>query len=179
MVDFMVELMYNDGKGVILVKNNYKIKNSETIIYIISKGETFECIIDTDDLEKIKQYSWHRGTKGYIVYKNKETVYIHRLITNCPKGLFIDHIDGNPLNNKKNNLRVVTTQQNAQNRALMPNNKTGYRGVYFEKQTEKYRVQLVIDGTTMDFGRYDNVDIAGYVSAQIIKNFMPYSNEKR
>jgi hypothetical protein len=179
MVDSMVEIMYNDGKGVISMKNDYEINGTDTIIELISKGEVFECVIDTDDLEKVKQYSWHKNTKNYVVHKNKENIYIHRFIMDCPKGLFVDHIDGNPLNNRKSNLRIVTTQQNAQNRALMPNNKTGYRGVYFETQTSKYRVQLVIDGVTMDFGRYDDVDTAGYVSGQIIKNFMPYANEER
>lgn len=160
------------------MKNKYEIKGSETIIYIISKGEVFECVIDTEDLEKVKPYTWNKGNKMYVVHKNKETHYMHRLITDCPKGMFVDHVDRNPLNNKKENLRIVTNQQNSQNKALLPNNKTGYRGVYFENQTGKYRVQLVINGETMDFGRYDDVDIAGYVSHNVIKNFMPYMNLK-
>ena len=157
------------------MKNNYEVKGSYTTIYVSCKEEVFECIIDTDDLEKVSEYSWYVNPKGYILCRREETTYIHRLITSCPKGKQVDHINRNKLDNRKENLRIVTNRQNCQNRALMPNNKTGYRGVYFENYTQKYRVQLVIDGKTMDFGRYEDIDVAGYVAGQIIKNFMPYA----
>jgi len=58
----------------------------------------------------------------------------------------IDHIDGDGLNNKLDNLRPCTHQQNLQNRRVNKNNKTGHKGVYVDKGNQKYRAQIMHNG---------------------------------
>jgi len=59
---------------------------------------------------------------------------------------YIDHIDGDGLNNRLDNLRVCTNQQNGQNRDANKNNKTGHKGVSFYKRNQKYRAQIMHNG---------------------------------
>ena len=60
---------------------------------------------------------------------------------NLPKKI-LDHIDGNPLNNNLSNLREATVKQNNENRKAQRNNKTGYKGVSFNKRLQKYVAQI-------------------------------------
>ena len=91
-----------------------------------------------------------RGCNVYkFVYHNKKSCRAHRLIWELevgkiPEGMVIDHIDGNGLNNKLDNLRLVTMRQNAMNRKVR--SLTGYKGVWFSKNPKgkPYRVPWVV-----------------------------------
>lgn len=78
--------------------------------------------------------------------KHKSVAYaVHRIVWYLHHGyisdeLIVDHIDGNPLNNKINNLRLVSQEVNNKNHAKQKNNKTGITGVYYEKSSKRYRV---------------------------------------
>ena len=94
---------------------------------------TYDCKIpfeiSDDDFYKVSKYKWTLSGK-YI--RSTTRIYIHRLLTNCPKGLDVDHIDRNPLNNKRENLRVVTRAENNKNKASYnryPNKTTGIYGI--------------------------------------------------
>jgi hypothetical protein len=77
----------------------------------------------------------------YLIENNrnvvtKKTLMMHRLIMNANEHILIDHIDGNGLNNKKENLRFATRSQNAQNKARKNNSTSKYKGVHYAA-TEK------------------------------------------
>ena len=86
------------------------------------------------DLHFVKQHKWHvcKFKHSHTFYATstvkRKTVYMHRLIMGNPKE--IDHKDGNGLNNRRSNLRVVTHRTNVLNRGIQKNNTVGYRGVY-------------------------------------------------
>lgn len=101
-------------------------------------------MIDEDDLEKISSYKWHLNicdkTKKYVSStKNGKTFLMHRVILNAKKDEYIDHINGNGLDNRKENLRICTNQQNSFNSRLRKNNTSGYKGVEKDKKTGKWR----------------------------------------
>lgn len=87
-------------------------------------------IIDDTDFEIVNHYKWHFDG-NYAAKKSPKKIYLHRLIMKLKNNQQIDHIDGNKLNNTKNNLRIATGQHNQANRKPNINNKSGYKGVYF------------------------------------------------
>ena len=79
--------------------------------------------------------------------------------------MYIDHIDGDGLNNQKSNLRVVTTRINLQNRHTHKTSK--YPGVHWERESQKWKAQIRIGDKKKNLGRFDHeIDAAqAYVSA--------------
>jgi hypothetical protein len=102
------------------------------------------------------------SSNGYKqVYVNSKPYLNHRIIFAMHNGFFpkqIDHIDGNPLNNKIENLREVTNTQNAYNKKCI--NKYGIKGISLHKKTGKYHVRLTTNGKQMSFGLYEKIEDA-------------------
>ena len=67
---------------------------------------------------------------------------MHRVINDTPKILGTDHIDGNPLNNQKSNLRNATKSQNGMNRKSNRNSSSKYKGISWNKQNKKWRGEI-------------------------------------
>ena len=87
----------------------------------------------------------------------------HRLIFLMHYGYlpqFIDHIDGNPLNNRIENLRECTQTQNLANRQLFKTNNSGHKNVCWEKKNKKWRVRIGKDDKRIDGGLYTCIDDA-------------------
>lgn len=97
--------------------------------------------VDDDDFERVSNYKWcadfrrklgkYYAIRGHRVNKKHITTRLHRFIMNPPKGMVVDHINGDTLDNRKSNLRVCTVQQNIFNSKISKNNKTGMKGVRF------------------------------------------------
>lgn len=87
-------------------------------------------------------------------YKLKQDIFLHRLIMNCPKGKEVDHINHNILDNRKNNLRIVTHTENNRNNK---NNSSGVTGVYYRKSKNKYEVFIEKDRKRKWLGAYDTL----------------------
>lgn len=125
------------------------------------------CIIDKSDYDKIKHFKWiiHRKknrTNYAFTYVrdelgNRNRLFMHHLIAGRKDGLFIDHIDGNGLNNQRSNLRFCTNQQNLFNRK--PMSKTGYKGVT-KRKSGKFAVFISASGNKMYIGQYETAEIA-------------------
>jgi len=88
--------------------------------------EVGRAIIDIDDIEKCKPYKWHLRKRNYVIATipsgskcSREKVHLHRLISGYyGNELVIDHINRNPLDNRKCNLRIVNAQTNAANHPM-------------------------------------------------------------
>jgi len=94
-------------------------------------------IVDDEDYEKVmerKWYVWESGSGKHYAMSSCKHRSIHRLVMDAPNGFDIDHINGDPLNNRKENLRICTRAQNAQNRPLRKDSASGYKGVYEVKK---------------------------------------------
>jgi DUF971 family protein len=93
----------------------------------------------------------------------KTTMRLQRFITNCPDDMVVDHINHNTLDNRKENLRVVSPSSNSKNRTTHNvNNLAGVRNVMYNKRYKKtpYIVQMMIDGKNRKLGSFDNLDDA-------------------
>ena len=114
---------------------------------------------DMEDYDKIKEYCWseHILTNGYhrIEAREKETnksIRITELI-GCKK---YDHIDRNPLNNRKYNLRPYKQSQNNMNRSLNKNNKSGIIGLSWNETKKKWIASIGVNYKAISLGHYDN-----------------------
>lgn len=144
--------------------NKYDMRGKYAKI-ILSDGQ--RCIIDKEDVDILKQFYWSYNRHNKHVNGNVEnkTIQIARYIM-MSRGYclsandVVDHIDRNPLNNIKKNLRVCDRRTNAFNKGCQTNNKTGYPGVSFHKTKHQYQAYIKIDGRHIYLGFYDNLEDA-------------------
>jgi hypothetical protein len=105
---------------------------------------------------------------GYCVVKiNNKRYGLHRIIFMMHHGYFpneIDHIDRNRANNKIENLRAATSQQNKNNTGITKANKSGCKNVCWDKSTQKWLIQLQINGKTKNIGRFKDLELADLVA---------------
>lgn len=143
--------------------NTYDLSGEYGVGYTF-KGEEF--YFDLEDYDKIKGYYWYFNDNGYLITPKNETtkerIRLHRLIMNACKGIEVDHIQHNKNDNRKENLRLVTTQQNGMNKSLCKNNTSGITGVYWNKNSDKWNVKIGFNGKSIDLGFYLDFNDAVY-----------------
>lgn len=124
----------------------------------LTKGKF--AVIDDDDYDKIAGYKWCFAKAGYAASRKKnygEQVLMHRIILNAGKTQSVDHKNGNGLDNRKNNIRLCSHQQNMMNRKMPCHNTSGYKGVTWDKQMKKWRAQLRHSKTNSYVGLFSNI----------------------
>lgn len=94
-----------------------------------------QVLVDDSTFEWANKFKWRINAYGYVkrnTMKNKinTTYYLAREIMNCPKGLQVDHINHDKLNNLKINLRILTKEQNQMNKVSHKNSTSKYLGVH-------------------------------------------------
>ncbi len=142
---------------------NTFIKNGNTVM--IRMKHNLTAIVDASDVDMVKQHSWCVDPRGYVVSNISGNAYpLHRYLLNPPTGLHVDHINGNRLDNRRSNLRICTGKENARNKGMGKNNKTGHVGVEL-LQSGKYLAKIMVDRKSIHLGRFDNIEDA--VSARL------------
>lgn len=138
----------------IILYDNY----AELILYDGRGNERARALIDLDDVEKIKQYKWCYSI-GYVGCDELK-IRLHRFIMNSDKDAVVDHINGNKLDNRKCNLRICSQQQNTMNTCMHSNNTSGYKGVTWDKNRNKWIAQITVNYKNIHLGRYENIEDA-------------------
>lgn len=152
--------------------------HAEVVLYNKQNEEVARTLIDLDDIDKVKQYKWCI-VKGYAV-RGSDSSGIHRLIMNCPKGMVVDHINHNPLDNRKSNLRICTQRQNVINSSKRSNNTSGVTGVSWNKVKGKWMSVIVVDGKTVFLGYFKDIKYATYARKQAeMEYFGEYRNDDK
>lgn len=132
----------------------------------LTQGKTAR--VDDDIYEHLIQWKWFANKRrgAWYAVRNEhnsrpaKTVYMHRQITNSPPEMDVDHIDGDGLNNTKENLRICTTSQNIINSRKQLNRSTKFKGVTFDKQTNKFKAQIGVNQKNIHLGRFDSQEEA-------------------
>jgi len=144
------------------------------IAYVpLTKG--YEAIISACDVQLVASKNWFvniqvrkNGTisNAYAVRMvasecgGRKMEFMHRVISKTPTGMYCDHIDGNGLNNLRENLRNVTHVQNMMNQKIASNNRTGVKGVSRVAATGKWKAQIAVGGSMKYLGVFETIQEA-------------------
>lgn len=160
LTDILVERNLNGIK-----RNQYDLTGDYGIGYT-SNGTSFT--FNLEDYEKICNYTWNVNSLNYITAHNntpdRKTLYLHRVIFGLSdedwKDTQVDHIDGDPTNNVRSNLRIVNASDNGKNKKPYRNNKTGVSGVT-QLSNNKWRARINIEkNTRINLGCFDTKEEA-------------------
>lgn len=133
----------------------YVIRYNIVTVYV--KESSFE--VDICDLDLVEKYKYNIRNDKYVI-RGSETRYLHRDIMEKilnRKLTFdekVDHIDRNPSNNRRSNLRLVTNQENSFNQGIRTDNTSGIRGVYWSNKSHWWCANIVINGKTKYLGHF-------------------------
>ena len=131
---------------------------------MLTKGR--KAIIDDEDFEKLSHYKWcvdikRLGIQEYALTANwingkSNNIMMHRLIMNLKKldKRFIDHINGNGLDNRKINLRICTRSQNQWNSKKHKKCISKYKGVSWDKTRNRWQCHIKFHYISINLGRY-------------------------
>lgn len=131
----------------------------------LTKG--YVAIVDDEDAD-LAALKWQAIANDWGVYgrhsggtrKHPEYPHLHRVIMervilrSLLKSEEVDHIDGNTLNTKRDNLRIATRSQNQQNRAIGRNNKSGFKGVSWNSNSKAWQVYIRVNGANHYLGLF-------------------------
>lgn len=130
----------------------------------VKKGEHYKFALVDDDIAPVlmlRKWSMHRDgyahCHGYIFGKQSMSS-MHRVIIGADDGCEIDHINGNKMDNRRENLRVVTSSQNRINQRFT--NTTGYRGVHYHKAAKKFTANITVNYKKRHLGFFDTAEEA-------------------
>lgn len=138
--------------------NTYDLSGEYGIGYT-SKGEQF--YFDLEDYEKIKEVCWYFTKLKYVRgLLNGKPILQHVFILNKPAKMAIDHINHNTFDNRKENLRICSIQQNCMNHQPSNSNKSGYSGVTFRKDSKKWRAYITYKYKAIQLGTFKNMQDA-------------------
>lgn len=127
--------------------------DSDVMIGITSNGDVF--YFNKMDYPIIKEHSWHISNGYVATHKDKTTLRLHRLIMDAKEGAVIDHIDGNPLNNIRHNLRECTQHQNSMNSRKRKIDATSvFKGASWDTSRLKWKSYININMKQVFIGRY-------------------------
>lgn len=139
----------------------------------LTKG--YIAVVDACDADLVDSY-WHAkvrvGRKAVYAARNSKThgirgeEHLHRIILSRVIGRrlgeaeLVDHIDGDGLNNRRSNLRVATVSENLYNAPANAANKTGYKGVYLVKDSNKYAATISFNNERLHLGTFQTPELA-------------------
>lgn len=140
-----------------------------------------EVLFDKEDFDKINKLHWIVNTNGYATANSRsgkhDSIYLHKYIMNANSNETVDHINGDPFDNRKSNLRVVTTQQNAMNHAIHSNNTSGVSGVNYDTTHNKWVARIGYKMKRISLGYFDSFEDA--VSARKVAEEKYYGEYSR
>lgn len=137
----------------IVIYNDY----ADIIIYDKNNKERCRSKIDLEDVALASKYKW--SYSGGYCYNHKNRIHLHNVILNrAPdKITTVDHINRDRMDNRKSNLRIADYTLNGFNKGKQSNNTSGYVGVSWDKQKQKWEAHIKINRKKKFLGYFDDV----------------------
>ena len=132
----------------------------------LTRGYT--AVIDAVDVPLISTGNWHALVLDNNVYAARNLMrkgvriglLMHRVLTDAPQGMEVDHADCDGLNNRRSNLRLATHEENARNNRLQRNNRSGYKGVHWSKKRCQWAAAIQVNRKIKHLGFHDDIEEA-------------------
>lgn len=134
------------------------------------RGKGHRTLVDEETYNLYGHLKWHLSDTGYVVRRsNGFTTRLHRLVSNATEGKVVDHLNGNPLDNRASNLRVTTQLENSKNRKDI-------KGATFDKSRNKW----IVRHRNKFYGRYNTEQEASraYQKAKSGKEYIPRQRQR-
>ena len=144
------------------------------MLIVYNRKDNFEIICDATDYNIISKHTWYLLAKGYprtaikCASGKQKLLYLHRLLMNPPTHMEVDHINGIRHDNRRENLRIVTTSENQHNRKSA-------KGYSWNKRDRKYRAKIVVNYKVIYLGYYNTEDEARQAYLDAKKSYHPTS----
>lgn len=135
----------------------------ETRLIPLTQGQF--AIVDAEDYDFLIQWKWYAHWEYNSFYAlrklpringRQKCIAMHRIVNATPDDMETDHINGNGLDNRKRNLRSVTTQQNQWNQRAQSNVSSAHKGVCWNKNLKKWQAQIWVNNKCMYLGVFDS-----------------------
>ena len=150
-------------------------------VYNQRSEKVAEFMVDKSDIDLIKYKKWRLNSLGYIVTgnctKTNPLTWLHRILLQPREDEVVDHIDGNPLNNCRSNLRICTQKENLCNKSFMSRNTSNYIGVTFDKKRNQWASEIRFNDKRIHLRRWHTIEeaiCARYIAEKIL--FKQYQN---
>lgn len=136
---------------------------------IILPGGLFAIVDDDADLGIFSHRKWKLQKNGYVALNQRygprklnksRCIYLHRLICGAVDGQEVDHINHDKLDNRRDNLRVVSSAENHMNLKMNPRNTSGFTGVTYDLARKKWMVALNANGKCVFRKRFTTAEEA-------------------
>lgn len=125
------------------------------------RGEV--ALVDDDVYDEMSGYRWYSmkgyATRGYFHKGRTKHVRMHRAIVGAAPGVMVDHINGNTLDNRRENLRVCSNSDNQKNRHRA-NGSSRFKGVCWNKQSNKWQAGIKLNGKSKHLGLFGSEEDA-------------------
>lgn len=134
-------------------------------------------IVDDSDHELLSKYKWHFTKGGYAIRsegprKKRIQIYMHRQIMDAKKGEYVDHINLDKLDCRRENMRICTNQQNAFNqKKRRANCSSKYKGVTWWPRDSKWKAGIMVNYKHKNLGYYENERDAALVYDNAAKQY--------
>lgn len=151
------------------IENKYINIGDYTLLVITSnKFGVFNIKIDNDIVDKCKEHHWLINTfnrktqRDYFYVISNQSILLHRFIMNAKKGMVVDHINGDTLDNRRRNLQVCFQRENLRKQRKRISNKSGTPGVFWchHLPTPKWKAFIKKDGVYKHLGYFNTYDEA-------------------
>lgn len=134
----------------------------------------FTALVDDEDYERVSEFKWHahvyRRSDGsvwnvyaqrhVIVNGQRTTQSLHRFLLNDPEGLQVDHVNGDGLDNRRENIRLCSHAENGRNRKPQSGGSSAFNGVYWHKLACKWVAQINVAGKRYSLGLFQKEEDA-------------------
>ena len=156
---------YN-GKGIDfdgLFDNGYQLWDNIPMKIMLVNSKAFGQLkvqLDDEPYDQIVQMGKWSASKDrgkFYFHKRiskKDKITLHRFLMGMPQGKYVDHVNGDTLDNRRSNLRICSNAANLRNGSIRTNNKSGITGVRYQADRKKWEAGIKVNYKRISLGRY-------------------------